>query len=130
MLKISAFYLDKQKSFIPKKNLKCTVYHEKLLFQPKDDNSMSKLPSSMAMFRTTDKFRTLLKAVLVYNNTCSSPVLLLTLFTRWSRFSITCLSVCLNAISMMENANITIQFKMSHFLLFQDQIKKKLYSLV
>ena len=25
MLKISAFYLDKQKSFIPKKNMKCTM---------------------------------------------------------------------------------------------------------
>ena len=30
MLKISAFYLDKQKSFIPKKNIKCTMN------QPKD----------------------------------------------------------------------------------------------
>ena len=28
MLKISAFYLDKQKSVIPKKILKCTMYHE------------------------------------------------------------------------------------------------------
>ena len=28
MLKISAFYLDKQKCFIPKKNIKCTMYHD------------------------------------------------------------------------------------------------------
>ena len=27
MLQISDLYLDKQKSFIPKKNIKCTMYH-------------------------------------------------------------------------------------------------------
>ena len=36
MLKISDFYLDKQKSFIPKKNYKCTMYNGYFFLQPRD----------------------------------------------------------------------------------------------
>ena len=36
MLKILDFYLFKHKSFIPKKSIKCTMYHEHIFFQPTD----------------------------------------------------------------------------------------------
>ena len=36
MLTISAFYLDKQKSFIPKKHMKCTMYYGQFFLQPTD----------------------------------------------------------------------------------------------
>ena len=36
MLKISDFYLDKQKSCTPKKNMKCTMYHGLFFLQPID----------------------------------------------------------------------------------------------
>ena len=37
MLKISVFYLDKQKIFIPKKiHRKCTVYHGEFFLRPTD----------------------------------------------------------------------------------------------
>ena len=66
MLKISAFYLDKQKSFIHKKNVKCTKSPGQLFFQPRDgDNfpnpclwfSLLGVKSTHDMTRHDRKFR-------------------------------------------------------------------------
>jgi hypothetical protein len=45
MVKISAFYLDKQKSFIHKNNLMCTMFHIYLFFQPTDAVLSRNFPS-------------------------------------------------------------------------------------
>ena len=57
-LKFSSFYLDKQKSFTPKINMKFTMYHGQFLLQPTDAIFSRKSPirSGSSVWQISKKY--------------------------------------------------------------------------